>query len=322
MNIPSTELNSTELLVNEAKRRGLTVSSFPDADPNLHIFEYQGHREPIFFTRTDHIGAATHRITTNKIITTRILRQAGYPVPADLITNDPIAAANFLTKHKHVVVKPISNTGGSGITTDITTNALLKKSFKEARDLSYTKNRGRQAIIQQFVPGDDYRVLVVGMTQTFCIHRIPAHVVGDGRQSVTQLVAKWNKQRKPECRIKLAATATRLLKKQHLSIESIPAMDMHVRLAGVANFHAGGSLHDATDVIGANVIQMAKDIAKHFNSPLVGIDFISTDITMQPGYVIELNSTPDLTIHHTPDQGKSRDVTGAVLDMLFPETKK
>lgn len=320
MSDPSKILNSTELLVEEATRRGISTTSFSDIDPNVHVFELNGHREPIYFTRTDHGGAATHRLTNNKIICTRILRQAGYPVPEDLITNDLAEAEDFLTRHQQVVVKPISNTGGSGITTDVTTPAQLKDSFEEARDLSYIRNVERKAIVQQFVPGDDFRVLVIDMTHIFSIQRIPAHVIGDGKLSVEQLTAKYNKQRIPACHIKLERTAKRLLQQQDLSPTSIPALEQHVRLSGVANFHAGGRLHDATDIIGPTVKQMAIAIAKYFNSPIIGIDFISPDIANQPGYIIELNSTPDLTIHHTPDQGESRDATGAVIDMLFPET--
>ena len=136
MSDPSKILNSTELLVEEATRRGISTTSFSDIDQNVHVFELNGHREPIHFTRTDHGGAATHRLTNNKIICTRILRQAGYPVPEDLITNDLAEAEDFLKRHQQVVVKPISNTGGSGITTDVTTPAQLKDSFEEAREVA------------------------------------------------------------------------------------------------------------------------------------------------------------------------------------------
>jgi len=218
------------------------------------------------------------------------------------------------------VVKPISNTGGTGISTDVTTVALLKKSFAEARDLSNTKNANRQAIVQQHISGEDYRVLVIDQTQMYAIQRIPAHVVGDGRHSITELTISWNKTRKSVNHIKLEDTARRLLKQQGMTLSSIPATDKHVRLAGVANFHAGGTLRDATDLIGPTVKKMALDVAQYFNLPLVGIDFISNDIANDPGVIIELNSTPDLTIHHTPDHGQSRDVTAAIIDMLFPET--
>lgn len=314
--------NSTELLVNEAKRRGITVIDFPDSDQDTFIFELNGHREPICFSRTDYNGTVTNRITNNKFITAALLRRGGFPVPDDLITNEITEAETFLNKHKHVVAKPISNTGGTGITTDVTTPELLRESFKLARDLSFIKNDERKAVFQQFVAGQDYRVLVINKQHTYSIHRIPAHVIGDGIHTVTQLAKQTNIHRKPECQIELNTKAERQLRQQSLTFTSVPKINQHVRLAGVANYHSGGTLSDATDVISQTVKLLAIEVAKYFKLAIVGIDFISEDITKTPGYIIELNATPDLTIHHFPDEGQPRDPAAAVLDFLFPETAK
>ena len=314
------DASSTTLLINEAKRRNIAVISFPDIDPNTIILELGSHREPIYFSRTDHNGTVSSKITNNKILTTSILRHANFLVPDDIITDDIKEAETFLAKHNQVVVKPIGNTGGTGITTDVTSTSQLHKAFELARDLSFVKNKKRRAIFQQFVPGDDYRILVIGKRHIFSIQRIPAEVIGDGKLSVSELVNQWNLQRKSECGIQIDDIAQRLLQQQNLSLLDIPQNNQQVRLAGVANYHSGGSLHDATHLLGEEVKQIAIEVANYINLDVVGIDFISPDITNTPGHIIELNSTPDLTIHHVPDKGQPRNATGAVIDCLFPET--
>lgn len=317
------ELNSsTVLLVRESERRSITATSFKDIDPSTVLLEYQDHRELIYFSRTDRQGSVTNKVFENKMLTTELLRRAGFPVPAEIQTDTMAAAEAFMREYKTVVVKPLGNTGGTGITTGITTRDELEPAFERALNNSNIIEEQQRAIVQQHVAGDDCRVLVIAQQHLFAIQRIPAHVIGDGQHTISELVQQWNDTRKPECQIKLGVETDELLTKQQLALSDIPATGQHVLLAYVANYHAGGQLYDVTETISEDMQQTALAIARYFHIDIVGVDFISSDITSGAGIVIELNGTPDLTIHHEPDQGSPRDVASRVIDMLFPETAK
>lgn len=320
--IPTTD-SSLKVLIREAERRGIESQSFPTITNKIIMLVLDQHRESLFMSRPDLQGSVTKIIFDNKMLTTAILRRAGFPVPNDIITNDVSLAGAFLTEHQRLVVKPISNTGGLGITTDVTTISQLEPAFELARqhsnDTDITEDQDK-VLCQQFVAGEDYRILVVDQQHVFAIHRLPAHVIGDGVKTVAALVQEWNVTRKAGCYIRHDSIADKLLTQVNLHWQSVPQDQQHVRLAGVANYHSGGRLHDATDTIGPAARKMAIEVARYFRTPIVGIDFLATSIATDPGYIIELNGTPDITIHHTPDQGTPRNVAGVMIDMLFPET--
>lgn len=294
--------------------------NFPEIDPSTFFLEYQGHREHIWFSRTDHHGSVTLRLLENKPLTIALLQQEGFPVPEEILTDDIRAAEEFLKRHGRVVVKPVSNTGGIGITTDITTPEELARAFNRARTLSNVTDEQKRAIVQQHLAGEDCRVLVINQKHLFAIQRIAAHVVGDGQTTVNDLVTAWNATRKVECHIQLSELTDELLAKQHLTLDSVPAVAQRVLLAYVSNYHAGGRLRDVTDELGDDIRETALRAARYFNMPIVGVDFMTDDHTRTAGLIIELNGTPDITIHHFPDEGVARDVAGPVIDMLFPET--
>jgi cyanophycin synthetase len=227
-----------------------------------------------------------------------------------------------MRQYDRVVVKPLGNTGGVGITTGVDTKKLLVTAFERARASSTLSDRRRSAIFQQHVEGNDCRIIVVDQQRVFAIQRIPAHIIGDGQETTAALVAAWNATRPPECAIELNAAAHELLVAQGLTESSVPPPGQQVRLAYVSNYHAGGKLRDITDELGQNIVATAKAVARYFAVPIVGIDFITPDHRTTVGVIVELNSTPDITIHHQPDEGEPRDVASVILDMLFPETAK
>lgn len=312
-------ISSTDYLIEEAERRHVTVVAVPGVDRNLVQLEVGEHRERLYYASTDHLGAATRKAFENKLFTTDLLRRAGFPVPQEIYASNMGEAVTFMRKHGRVAVKPLSNTGGVGITTGIETVELLTAAFERARSANTVEDSQRRAIVQQHIEGDDCRVLVVNQEHIFAIARVPAHVIGDGRQTVAALVAVWNATRLPKCAIKFNEAAQELLAGQALSETSVPAEGQRVLLAYVSNYRAGGRLLDITDGLGEDIITTARAVASYFKVPIVGIDFMTPDPRVKAGVIIELNGTPDITIHHKPDEGTSRNVAAVVLDMLFPE---
>ncbi len=314
--------SSYDALAAEARRRGITVTNFTDINSEILLFEYENHHEFIYYSVTDHQGYVSFKIFSHKILTTHILRRAGFPVPVDLLTSKEADMRSFLEKYKKIVVKPVSNTGGLGVTPAIQTWPQLEAAIKRARENDLLPNESGQIVCQQHIEGRDYRVLVVNQKELFVIERIPAYVTADGKQTIQMLIDEYNKSVKKEVRIVIDDLVIELLQEQALELSNVPEVGQHVPLKRVANYHSGGRLHDATDQLGLEAKRITLAVARYFNVPLVGIDFISPDIKKEPGLIIECNSTPDITIHHYPDKGVGRNPAAAIISMLFPETSQ
>ena len=314
------ELSTTQVIIREAQSRGIAAVCFPDADENVYELSYNGRSEYIYYSNSDHFGSVIYKIFGNKKLTTELLRQGGFPVPADRIVSNIEEAKEFLAEYKKIVVKPVSNTGGIGITVGVTEETQLEQALKTAIEYNKSNNAQEKAVCQEYVEGRDFRLLVINREHVFVAERIPAHVVGNGRSTVKELIEESNNAIAEAYHIHLKEEAESLLKEQCVEADTVLEEGQAVRLARVANAHAGGTVCDMTDMVGEDIKEQARAVAKYFRVPVVGIDCLSNDITKSIGYLIELNSTPDITIHHSPDRGESRNVAATIVDMLFPET--
>lgn len=316
----SHHVSSTNLLVAESQRRQIETIFLSDVDPGMVQLVHSTHQELIYFSRTNGLGSVTMRAFDTKPITSALLRRGGFPVAEEIITDDLEVAVAFMRRHQRVVVKPIQATGGARITTSITTEPLLRRAFERAQLVHPEIGAERRVVVQEHVVGEDCRVLIVDQKYVFAIQRLPASVVGDGKQTVSELMTAWNATRNKGAVIQLNTEARELLADQHLTAESVPAAGHHVLLAYVSNYHAGGRLRGVTNELGSEIRQMALSVATYFAVPLVGIDFMTQDHRQAGGSILELNGTPDITIHHFPDEGEKHDVASTIIDMLFPET--
>ncbi|MDP3997522.1 MAG: ATP-grasp domain-containing protein [Candidatus Andersenbacteria bacterium] len=308
---------STKLIVEEAQRRGINALSFYPANPNFVCLETSGHHEYIYYSYNNRLGKVTASIFLNKIMTTTLLRRGGFTVPEEIFTDSEEEIIDFLKKHKRIVIKPADLLWGKGITVGISQPEQVVPALAYAREFNSRQNK---IICQEHIDGYEYRVLVIDQKHIFTARRIPAHVVGDGTKTVGQLVEAWNDLVSDDRKLKQTDLADRLLEEQGAGWDAVPGAGRLVYLSNVANAHAGGTVVDATDEIGDEVKAGALAVAKHFDTSVVGIDCITSDIRKKMGCIIELNSTPDITLHHNPTKGKPRDVAGAIVDMLFPET--
>ena len=311
--------SSTGLLLKEAARRNITAVGFPKISPNVFILELGDHREPMYYTSTDKLGHVTFKIFLNKALTDAILLRAVFPAPASLSTDKTADIEAFLAQHQRIVIKPKNSVWGQGVTPGLTAAADIPAALDLAQ--SFNGHGAKKVICQEHIDGDEYRLLVVGMEQVLVVHRIPAHVLGDGVSTTHELIDHWNETVQDDRKIVITKQVEALLKSQQQSVDSVPKKDERILLKLVANAHAGGIVEDATDVASEEAKETAREIARYFNVAVVGVDCISPDITQGIGRVIELNSTPDITLHHNPTSGEPRDAAGAIMDVLFPETK-
>jgi len=194
--------------------------------------------------------------------------------------------------------------------------------FNELLPLVFTKSGEENVLIEEYIPGKDYRVLVVGDKISAVMERIPAHVVGDGINNIKQLIRKFNqnplvgkKYEKPLCKIKINGEIERNLKKIGKKLTYIPKSKETIKLRQNANISTGGIGRDATDEVCQKVKDLAIKATKSIGMVISGVDIIYNKKTQKP-YIIELNDTPGIDIHHYPVYGKPRMVARDIVDLL------
>jgi cyanophycin synthetase len=263
-------------------------------------------------------------IASDKEATNRMLRDAGLPVPRlrkVYYACDALASAEQLGYP--VVVKPLDCNHGHGVSIKLTTPEQVKSAFERARKYSDA------VLVESYIPGCDYRMLVVNDQLVAVAKRVPAHVVGDGLHTVQQLVEEANRDpRRGEghenvlTRIELGEMAQSVLAAAGHDFETVPARDETVYLCASANLSKGGTPIDVTDRVHPDNREMAVRAVKVIGLDVAGVDFITTDIASSyhdaGGAMCELNASPGLRMHLAPSEGAARDVAGPIIDMLYP----
>jgi len=309
-------LNSHSMIVKKAaEQRGIKFKSFV---PSALIYELSlKNTKYLFVEGMCGLASAPAYISANrKNLSFRFLKRWGILVPETTVVKTYKECLPFLEKYEKVVIKPPSLTGGQGITAGVNNREMLKVAVDHVH--KYVKKNG-SFILQEFFEGDDYRVLVIGYEKIFCLKRIHAFLTGDGKSRIKDLIRKRKVTvglmkyflKMPHAKITIA------LQSQGLNMNSIPSKNHKVKLSTTANLHSGGFTTDKTDVVCKEAIDISKRIARKFVIPVLGVDFISEDISKSPGKVIELNPTPDLVWHTNPNFGKSHNPAEALIDFLF-----
>ena len=185
-------------------------------------------------------------------------------------------------------------------------------------------------MVEQFAPGDDYRLLVVGDRVVAAARREPAKVVGDGQHSIEELVRKVNEDpRRGDdhatalSKIHLDAVALQVLAEQGFTPYCIPPAECRVLIRRNANLSTGGTATDVTDLVHPAVAARAIEAARVIGLDIAGVDVVAQDIGRpledQWGVIVEVNAAPGLRMHLEPSAGKPRPVGEAIIDTLFAE---
>lgn len=177
--------------------------------------------------------------------------------------------------------------------------------------------------MEEFIKGKDYRLIVVGDKVSAVMERIPAHIVGDGASNINQLITRFNQNpligeryEKPLCKIRMNGEIKRNLKKQGKKLTYVPKENETVFLRQNANISTGGVGKDVTNLIKKEVKDIAIKSAKAIGMVIAGVDIICTESSNRP-YVLELNDTPGIDIHHYPYLGNPQNVAGDIVEYLF-----
>lgn len=311
--------SSAEVLATKAEARGMSVTRYYHIRSGYIRVTLNDHSEMLFQSQSNLLGRVTARIFSNKALTSVLLQEGNFPVPEDTLAKTEDEVVSFLEKHSPIVVKPINATGGNGVYIDVTSQERAREVFVKAESKNDSGETG--VVCQQQVSGRDYRLLVINKEHVFAVERVPASVTGDGTHTIQELLEINNKAAASGYEIPIDRIIPTTLSRQGFSLDSIPPAETQVQIMRAANSHLGGKVVNCDDVVGENVKQMARDVASHFNCPVLGLDCMSENINESMGYIIELNEAPALYLHEHPDEGAGQPVGDAILDMIFPESK-
>ncbi len=313
---------STAALAEAARQRGIPVRR--SGSLSLLRLGYGCHRRLAWAALTGQTSAVGVDIASDKVLAKELLAIAGVPVPAGLVARSAAAAAAALdTLRAPLVIKPRNGNHGANVTVGVTSQVQAAEAYQRA------STSGAEVVVEEYVPGADYRVLVVDGHVVAAARLHPASVTGDGRQDIESLVREVNADPRrgeghalPLTRIVLDEHARRHLAAQGRHPGSIPGPGEMVTLRRNANLSTGGTSTDVTDLVHPQVAAMCCRAAAAAALDVCGIDVRLADIALPPGQqagaVIELNACPGLRMHLEPTAGRPRDVAGAIVDRLYP----
>ncbi|AVP58777.1 cyanophycin synthetase [Pulveribacter suum] len=271
----------------------------------------------------DTTSAVAESIAQDKDLTKRLLHAAGVPVPlgrpaADLEDAWRVAEEVGLP----VVVKPQDGNQGKGVTVNIATRAQLEAAWNAAREY------GDEIMVERFLPGHDFRLLVVGRQLVAAARRDPPQVLGDGQHTVRELVDIVNQDPRRGTghgtaltRIRLDDIALGRLAAEGLTPESVPVQGQRVVLRNNANLSTGGSATDVTDDVHPDIAARAVEAAQTIGLHICGVDVVCETMLRpleeQNGGIVEVNAAPGLRMHLSPSFGRPRNVGAPMVDELF-----
>jgi len=313
---------STYSIVAEAVSRGIP---FIRLNRNSLIqLGYGVNQKRIQATMTCRTATFAVELAGDKNATKDILEEAGVPVPRGTTVYDLDELKKAVQELGYpIVTKPLDGNHGKGATIHI-------KSWKEAqRGLIEAQKFSEGVIVEQFIQGYDFRLLVINRKFVAAAKRTPAMVIGDGESSIQQLIEKVNKDprrgvghEKELTQIKVDKATRDILKDKDLTSKSVLSAGEALFLKSTANISTGGTATDVTDLIDPYNVLMAERIAGIIGLDICGIDVMTSDIAIPlnetRGAVLEVNAAPGFRMHVAPTEGLPRNVAEPVIDMLFP----
>jgi cyanophycin synthetase len=313
---------TTASLVAEARKRGIPAIRLDEHSlVQLGYGKYQQRIRASVTSKTSNIAVET---ASDKELTIKLLGDVGIPVPRHLLVRSEEEAARAAERLGFpLVTKPLDVSHGRGISLNLGTVEEVRRGFAVASE--YTSS----VLVETFLPGKDYRVLVIGNEVVAVAERVPAHVVGDGERSIGQLIEIVNSDprrgfghEKVLTRIKLTHQSEMLLARAGYTLDTVLPPGEVFFLASTANLSTGGTAIDRTSEIHYETRELARRAAMVVGLDVAGIDIVTPDIAHSlrevGGGIVEVNAGPGFRMHLQPSQGQPRNVAKFVIDSLFP----
>jgi len=313
---------STGSIVEEAAARGIPWIRLNKY--SLCQLGYGANQQRIQATVGSKTSSIAVELACDKEDTKFLLEQAEVPVPKGEIVRRESGLKEAIEYLGYpLVIKPINGNHGRGITCGIENEEQALEAFAAAKEVSKT------VIVEQLIIGEDYRLLVIDHKLVAAAKRSPAHVVGNGKHTIQELIDEVNSDprrgyghEKVLTAISVNDMTMNLIKDKDYTLETVLKDGEKLDLKETANLSTGGTATDVTDIVHPYNIFMAERISKIIGLDICGIDIMTTDISTPlpetKGAVLEVNAGPGFRMHLAPTEGMPRNVAESVIDMLFP----
>ena len=313
---------STGSLVEEAISRDIPFMRLNEQ--SLVQLGYGVHQKRIQATITANTNMIAVDIAGNKHATKKLLGDMGVPVPKGYRIRDEEELESTLKAVGYpIVIKPVDGNHGKGATVGITDLEHAKTAFEKAKEYS------RWVIVEQMLQGADFRALVVNNRLIAVAERIPAHVVGDGKNTIERLIEITNSDHRRGyghenvlTLIEIDGQTLRCIRAKGYELDSVLPEGEVLHLKTTANISTGGTAIDRTDEVHPENVFLFERIARIIGLDVAGIDVIGPNVSeplhANGGGIIEVNAAPGFRMHLAPSEGIGRNVSEHVLDMLFP----
>lgn len=311
---PEDKLNPyAKIIIHEARRRGIGVDVL-DSEGGFFALTHGGRTLVCRESLTELTSAIALSRCDDKRITHRLLAGEGLRVPAQINVESLEQAFDFLDEYGSVVVKPKRGEQGAGISVDIRDKEQLTAALDTAQSLC------EDVLMEEFISGEDLRIIVIDHQVVAAAVRKPPEVVGTGTHSIEELIAKQSRRRQAatggESSIPLDAETARCVRDAGWEMDSILPKGERIVVRKTANLHTGGTIHDVTAQLSPILARVAEQASRVLGIPVVGFDFLVDNVAGENYRIIEANERPGLA-NHEPQPTAER-----FIDLLFPQTRK
>lgn len=300
-----------EIIVNEARSRGITVNVI-DHEAGYFELSLGGRKIVCRESLSELTTAVAMSRCDDKRVTRRLFERSGLRVPAQRVADTSEANTQFMERHKRVVVKPARGEQGRGITVDVRTADELKTAIGAAK--TYCED----VVLEQFVEGQDLRVIVIDFDVVAAAVRRPPKVVGTGEHSIRTLIEKYNRRRMAatggESRVPLDQQTKHCVRSVGYELDETLPPGVSIGVRHTANLHTGGTIHDVTDRLHPELRRACIRAAQAIDIPVTGLDLMVPEVTGPDYVLIEANERPGLA-NHEPQPTAAR-----FIDLLFPQS--
>ncbi|HFI0794442.1 TPA: bifunctional glutamate--cysteine ligase GshA/glutathione synthetase GshB [Streptococcus suis] len=321
---------STQMILFDAIQMGLHVEILDEEDQFLKLW----HGDHVEYIKNGNMTSKDNYVIplamANKVVTKKILDQAGFPVPAGAEFANKTDALRYYGQvaSSAIVVKPKSTNFGLGIS--IFQEPASLADYEKALDIAFSEDS--HVLVEEFVAGTEYRFFVLDGKCEAVLLRVAANVVGDGSSNIRELVDQKNQDplrgrdhRSPLEIINLGDIELLMLEQQGYTPDTVLPEGIQAFLRGNSNISTGGDSIDMTDQMDESYKQLAADMATTMGAWACGVDLIIPDRTKPASKedpnctCIELNFNPAMYLHTYTYAGPGQSITPKILRKLFPE---
>lgn len=311
---------STVILIKEAILNGVDVNVLDEKKCIIELVKGNRRELVVQATRTSKDSSTLQYIANDKVVAKKIMRENGISVPEGIDINmdtDKDIIDTICKKYSNtpIVIKPKSTNFGTGIT--IFETGASQEQISNA--IKFAAQFDNTVLIEKFVPGKEYRFLVINNKCQAITWRRNASVVGDGKSTIAELIEKKNDEywhKAMHSHIENDNGLKEYFVKNKISMSDIPKEGERVTLRGNSNVSTGGESIDMTDIIPEYFKKIAEKVSESLNAKICGVDIIINDIGKEEYTVLEVNSNPGIYIHRWPYEGKERRIALEILKLL------